>query len=128
MNKVEFMKQVLMESKEELPTLELQLLSLTSFMRSNGYEPIGTNGQNFKLVEDYKYYPKTLNWKAAVVLHNIGSFVKAQPNIVPNPFRSYFANQIVSLNRSTKIVESVYLQWSKRKCKWVVTSNKVKLV
>lgn len=131
---IQYMRQVICDAKssELLPTTALQLESLNRFMTLLGYEPVGVGGQSFVLKDKTLPYPIQLSSKLAVILHNYGVFIKGCNRYeVAKPMRSYKASSAVFVSEEVwkiKIVESVSLQWSKKKKAWVTASKRVKFV
>lgn len=123
-----FMRQVLEESKTTLSTVGLQLESLNRFMKAVGYSPIG-QGQNFVLDDRSKPYPIQMNWADAIRLHNSGMFIRGNPTYsVPSVYRAYSVKSAHMLQEEweAKVVDRVYLVWSKKRREWFVQENRVK--
>lgn len=128
---IEYTKDVLKSSKEELPTLKLQLISLVRFMSAVGYDPINPDKPSqFRLREPKLGFPVDISFIKAVQLHNFGFFVKGRVYEVPEPYRAYLSTNVHILKEESKhkIVEDVYLQWSKKRKEHLVVTNKIKFM
>lgn len=127
---IEYTKDVLKSSKEELPTLKLQLISLVRFMRAAGYEPVDPeNPIRFKLVEANEGYPLDVNIVNAVHLHNYGFFYHTtQGYVIPDMIRMTGARLVLWQACKEKVVREIYLQWSKRRKEWIVNKHRIKFV
>lgn len=127
---IEYTKDVLRSSKEELPTLKLQLISLVRFMRAAGYEPVNPDIPiRFKLVEANEGYPLDLNITNAVHLHNYGFFYHTTEGyVVPDMLRMGGARLVLWQACEQKIVKQVYLNWSKKRREWVVNKHQIHFV
>lgn len=129
---IEYMKEVLTESNVELPTTKLQMLSLLRFMNAAGYEPINKEKPSqFRLSKSITYFPIDVNFSGAVMLHNSGFFIKNFPFYqIPAARKFYAATNVYFLHEasSQRIVEEVYLQWSKERKDFIAIKNKIKFV
>ncbi len=129
---IDYMRQVIVDSKHTmLPTVSFQLESLKRFMSAVGYKPVDNGGHNFVLKDKSLPYPQYLNWRDATRLHNYGVFIRGQDQYeVAVPMRFYNASSAHILDNEwkVKLVQFVYLQWSKRKKCWVTTKDQVKFV
>ncbi len=129
---IDYMRQVIVDSKQTmLPTVSFQLESLNRFMSAVGYKAVDNGGHNFIIKDKSLPYPEYMNWKEATRLHNYGVFIKTPDRyIVAVPMRFYNAASAHILEEpwKEKLVQSVYLQWSKKKKCWVTTKDQVKFV
>lgn len=124
---IEYTRSVIQNSKEELPTLKLQLVSLVRFMRAAGYEPENEEVPiRFKLARPTKDYPLDVNIDKAVKLHNMGFFWKTTAGyVVPTGYSFARVYRVLDEACKQKVVKQVYLQWSKKRKEWIVNKHQV---